>query len=1537
VTSKNSPIEPSDTQALIDRAGQLIHDGKLFEAAEIYAYLSRRHPLSPDYIHLHGLALYEAGDLDAALEKITTAIHHNPDLSVYHRSHGDVLQAMGQFKPAIQAYQRALSLDAGDTDAMLNQGNALERLDHPDQARQCYQRVLQMDEGNIKALNNLGKIDYDMGFPEKAVQWYQKALAVSPDYAEARFNQALALLSMGDYENGWREYAWRFRRKTARQVYPHTLSSPRWYGEPYPDRRLLVHCEQGMGDVLQFIRFLPQVKQLGGTLIVEAHPPLLPVLNSMPCIDHLVGFNAERPADIAHDLHVPLLSLPHLFQTRLDTIPSKVPYIGVDKSRQEAWKSRLQKHLDGIRGIRAQGPRIGLIWSGSSLNPKRNLDVHQFKPLTDLSGIQFYSLQTGRQAEQLTIPPRLPVMPLGNELADFGDTAAIMAHMDLIISVDTAAAHLAGALGKPVWVLLPAGADWRWPLNHRDSPWYPNARIFRQTRPGHWDDVILSVSHHLGEFARSLTPEAPDTDQVKDLMANGYQLLYQGHSEQAAVRFRSITARQPDNAAAQYNLGLALQQQNDAQGAMAAYLRALSIHPKMERAWSNLGAIHLQQKNPSEARKCFQKAIELDPRPGTYYNLGNTYLSQRQPLAAIENYDKTLSLEPGHLKTLNNMARAWHMLGRYDISRRCLDKAIELKPDYAEARLNSAVHYLLLGDWDQGWQEYSWRFKCHDGPQPYAHHPNARPWRGQPLNGKRILVFSEQGLGDAIQFCRYIPLIHEKGGRVVFEVQASLHDVFKTLDGIDELCVVTPEKPYSGDYEWFVPLADLPRIFGSLPDSVPRNVPYLSADPSKAAVWKSRMDTDHMSVGLVWAGSDTYPERSCNLYMLSCLGEVYGIRWHGLQKGPAAFQANARKRLPGFSIVNWGDELNDFSDTAALIANLDLVITVDTSVAHLAGAMGKPTWVLLHAVPDWRWLLERTDSPWYPDMTLFRQSEWNRWNGAINAVKQRLHQFCMDQRPSNKDENGENLTIFQRDATNLFNSALKHKQAGRFNQAIAFFEKAAELDMRNPEIHYNLGNTYLVRGKLKSAIAAYHRVLERDPRHGAAMNNLGLAWKRTGDLSRAEAFLKKAVALEPGNATFHNNLGTILQARHKYTEAVEHFKLAIASHPEKAESHFNLGYSLQHSDALEAAAQSYRSALDIKPDFFDAHNNLGITLRLMGDFDQALKHHDQAVRLQPDNDDALWNRSLLHLLRGDWTRGWPGFEHRLTQSGWRSNYPYKHPTPRWNGTSLNGKRILVHDEQGLGDTLQFIRYLPLVKSRGGHVILETRQPLYSLLLGFNGIDELVVRSDGHRPDVPCDVHVPLLSLPMIFNTTPESIPGPASYLEADPQIAAPWKRRIPGQGLKVGFAWAGNPKHQNDAQRSCPLSCFQPLFQLEDDIHFFSLQKDADPLVKAEWFQRFSITDHGDRLRDFSDTAGLIHHLDLIISVDTAVVHLAGAMGKPAWVLLSFIPDWRWLMDRSDSPWYPGIRLFRQERRGDWPSVIKEVCKNLVNKFSMLY
>jgi len=293
---------------------------------------------------------------------------------------------------------------------------------------------------------------------------------------------------------------------------------------------------------------------------------------------------------------------------------------------------------------------------------------------------------------------------------------------------------------------------------------------------------------------------------------------------------------------------------------------------------------------------------------------------------------------------------------------------------------------LLRGRWSEGWRDYEWRFQCNNRLQIYPHQLQGPRWQGEPFNGQTLLVHGEQGLGDALQFVRFLPWVKRLGGRVLFETHKSLLSLFKKAAGIDALLELSPQRPPAQHYDLQIPLCSLPGLLNMTPDSLQYTRPYLSASEDKVKQWRTRLPLKGMNVGLVWSGSNTYPERSCRLRDLARLGQVKGINWISLQKGLGADQMNEPKMPAGLKLSNWGIEFEDFSDTAAAIANLDLIISIDTSVAHLAGALGKPTWLLLPYIPDWRWLLRRSDTTWYPSMRLFRQKQSGDWRSVVQEV-----------------------------------------------------------------------------------------------------------------------------------------------------------------------------------------------------------------------------------------------------------------------------------------------------------------------------------------------------------------------------------------------------------------------------------------------------------------------------------------------------------------------------------------------------------------------
>jgi len=410
---------------------------------------------------------------------------------------------------------------------------------------------------------------------------------------------------------------------------------------------------------------------------------------------------------------------------------------------------------------------------------------------------------------------------------------------------------------------------------------------------------------------------------------------------------------------------------------------------------------------------------------------------------------------------------------------------------------------------------------------------------------------------------------------------------------------------------------------------------------------------------------------------------------------------------------------------------------------------------------------------------------------------------------------------------------------------------------------------------------------------------------------------QQRIGVSPSDAAVQNDRGIALAQVGELSEAAACFEQALSLNPHYAEAHNNLGIVLAKQDRVEKALGAYRQSITLKPDNPEAYYNLGNLCRDLGQWEEAQANYEEAIRLKPEHADAHTNLAMIWLLRGDFERGWPGYEWRWRTPGFacRDFVP-----PPWDGSPLAGATILLHAEQGLGDTLQFIRYVPLVKERGGFVIVECPPTLLRLLASCSGIDELVPYG---TPLPPFPTHAPLMSLPRLLGTTLNTVPHAIPYLSVRPELREYWRKELSAiQALKVGVFWQGDPRHRKDRQRSIPLDGFAPLADLAG-VQLCSLQE--GPGTEQLTTAAFPILDLASRCKDFADTAAALVNLDLVITVDSAVAHCAGALGIPVWVLLPYAPDWRWLLHREDSPWYTTMRLFRQKQPGDWGEVFGRV------------
>jgi tetratricopeptide (TPR) repeat protein len=502
------------------------------------------------------------------------------------------------------------------------------------------------------------------------------------------------------------------------------------------------------------------------------------------------------------------------------------------------------------------------------------------------------------------------------------------------------------------------------------------------------------------------------------------------------------------------------------------------------------------------------------------------------------------------------------------------------------------------------------------------------------------------------------------------------------------------------------------------------------------------------------------------------------------------------------------------------------------------------------------------------------------------------------------------------------NLGLALKALGRPEEAVAAYVTALRLKPDYPEALSNLGHVLVELKRLDEACAAYAAALRLRPEDAETCFCLGNVLKDLERLDEALAAYAAATRLRPDYAEAYSNLGTVLKELDRLDESLAAYAAALRLQPGYAELHSNLGNVLKELGRLDEAVDAYRTALRLRPDFAKAHSNLGNALAALGRLDEAAAACAAALRFEPDYAEGHFNAAMVHLLQGDYEAGWRDYEWRWRRAA-KDAAPRPFDCPQWDGGDIAGKTILLHPEQGFGDAIQFCRYVPLVAARGASVVLEVPRPLVRLL---SGLPCRVVPAGTPLPAF--DLHCPLMSLPLAFGTRLETVPAALPYLSADPAAVARWQERLGATDLRrVGIVWSGNPKHKNDRNRSLPLDTVARIGRAGCEL--VSLQKDVRADDACVLAARPDIRSFAHDLSDFADTAALVAAMDLVVTVDTSIAHLAGALGKPVWILLPVAPDWRWMLNREDNPWYPTARLFRQATPGDWDEVIERVTAEL--------
>lgn len=504
------------------------------------------------------------------------------------------------------------------------------------------------------------------------------------------------------------------------------------------------------------------------------------------------------------------------------------------------------------------------------------------------------------------------------------------------------------------------------------------------------------------------------------------------------------------------------------------------------------------------------------------------------------------------------------------------------------------------------------------------------------------------------------------------------------------------------------------------------------------------------------------------------------------------------------------------------------------------------------------------------------------------------------------------------------------RELGDSDLARQSLERALALDPNQVDALYLLGSIAEACCDTDIALAYYQRAIAVRPDFSVGRSSLCRLLLAMGKLKESEAIAASGLALEPHSTDLLLQRGNAFLAQQRWRLALADFESVLTGEPDCAAALNQKGIALHHLGQVDEALTSFDHAIQVSPDFATAYSNRGLVLNQSRRVAEAIEEFDKAIALEPDLIEAHWSRSLSYLLLGNFAQGWADFEWRWKQ-GELKTVRRESPRPRWTGKEdIQGKRVLLYAEQGLGDTIQFCRYARNVAERGGTVILEIPSDLVQLLSQVAGVSR-VVTTGSVPPDF--EYQCPLLSLPAAFNVDLGTIDG-AAYLEAAPERIQAWSQKLGSRRApRVGLIWSGNALHKNDVNRSIPFKRFKEL--MISGVDYFCLQKEikADDANELVTDSRVRLV--GSELKDFSDTAAIVELMDLVITVDTSVAHLAGAMGKETWVLLPFVPDWRWLMDRSDCPWYWSVRLFRQNSRGDWSPVLASVRRAFGERFGL--
>jgi tetratricopeptide (TPR) repeat protein len=1473
------------------------------------------------------LGFHQAGRLIDAVAAYDRVLAANPDDIAAWGNRGVALRSLGRLDEALASYDAAIARRPDHPDAYTNRGNVLVDLGRLDEARASLETACALKPQDATAQNNLGNALVALGRPDEALARLDAAIALKPDYPTARFNRSLALLAQGRFLEGWRDYDQRQRTAPPLGQWG-DLATPEVRAAVRPGltlsdvsgRHVLVVTEQGVGDVIMFASMLPDLIRVAGRVSLLCQPRLWRLVStSFPGLT-LVPSGATAQA-VAEADHVLLIgSLGQLFRNRGEDFP-KLPYLFAGKAVRDRWAARL--------GPRSARLRVGLSWRGGTPQTRaqdRSIPLADLRPLLDLPDCEFVSLQYGDpRAEIAEVNAGLsrPIRCFDpEEIDDFEDLAGLVRSLDVVVSVQTALVHVAGALGVPTLAMNRRVVPYRYGADPASMPWYGSVELIRQDETETWGPVIRQVAERLGRMA-------------------------------------------PADPKALFEAALSHHRAGDRAAALAAYDRVIAAAPGHFAAWGNRGVILRSLGRLEEALASYDAAIAIKP---TYVdghgNRGNALQDLGRYEEARASLETACALSPGEAKLHNNLGNALTSLGRPEEALSCYEAAIALQPDYTEALHNRGMTLLALDRFAEGWRDYDHRLRID---------PLVWQWSGlvspeiraavepglelSKIEGRRILVVAEQGVGDVIMFASMLPDLIKVAGQVSVLCQPRLWRLFAASF---PSVILTPSDAATeaiASVDHVLLIGSLGRLFRNDLADFPKR-PYLTASPAARAGWAQKLGarSSKLRVGLSWRGGTPQTgaqDRSIPLADLRPLLDLPDCEFVSLQYGDprqevAAVNADLARPIRCFD----PQEIDDFEDLAGLVQSLDVIVSVQTALVHVAGALGVPTLAMNRRVVPYRYGRSTSTMPWYGSVELIRQDETETWGPVIRQVAGRLGRLA----PA--------------DPQALFQQALTHHRSGDLPAAVAAYDRVIAADPEHFAAHGNRGVALRRLGRLDEALASYDAAIALKPDHADAYSNRGNLLQDQGRFDEARASLETARALRPGDATLQNNLGAVLLGLGRADEALARLDEAIALNPDYPTAQVNRGLALNQLDRFEEALACFEAGLAALPDDAKAragrgkalaelrrdaealpdlqaaavlnpgdpegYNMLGRTLVNLGRFDEAIAAFDGAVARAPEAADGRFNRSLALLTSGRMSEGWEDYERRWeVESYVRASAGLVSPALRQRLdpapaiASLKGRRVLVASEQGMGDVIMFASMLPDLLAIAGEVGLLV-QPRLRGLLAASFPDVALISSETEA--LAYDRVLGIASLGRLFRNHPRDFPG-RPYLTARDAVRTAWAHRLgpPTTRLRIGLSWRGGTPKTGRTDRSIALQDLRPLLDLPD-CEFVSLQY-GDPRAEIAdvnaGLSRPIRVFAPEETDDFEQLAGLAQAMDAIVSVQTALVHVAGAVGIPTLVLSRYIVPLSYGASRTATPWYPSVSLVSQDETGAWSPVIHEVADRL--------